>query len=95
MAQPRHTRFFRMERFVRVHPGDNWAPNYRGDRVRVVLLVDGETLAAHVRVSGADDTAVEAGPLGFGEGAELYARVARNTCPPWRSLLSRWGFRTA
>lgn len=91
----RAVRHVRMERYVRAYPGDNWAPNYRGNRVLIVLFVE-EDLTTHVRVSGADDTAVEAGPLPFGEGLELYVRIARNTCPPWRSLLSsKWGFRNA
>lgn len=96
MARLQPRAFIRLRRFVRVHPGDNWAPNYRGDRVLVTLHVNRETIEASVSIWGADDTGVEAGPLELGAGLDLYLRVARNTCPPWRSLLSsRWGFRVA
>ena len=96
MARPQPRAFYRQHRYVRVHPGDDWAPNHRGNRVLVALHVDRATLEAFVTIWGADDTGVEAGPLELGAGLDLYLRVAGNTCPPRTSLLSRrWGFRTA
>lgn len=97
MARPRRpARTYRLGCYVRVHPGDDWAPNHAGDRVRVALHVDDGDLEATVTIWGADDTGVERGPLELAQGLDLYVRLARNTCPPYRSLLSpRWGFRVA
>src|SRR5687767_14049002 len=91
--RPRATPVLRMRRQVLVHPGDDWAPNLTGDRVSVALHVQLDRLNAHVSIWGADDMGVERCPLSLADGIDLYLRVASNTCPPLRSLLTRWGFR--
>ena len=106
-------RFYtRMSRFVRVHPGDDWAPNYmgvhfrvlgtshiapdlprsKGEYVRVCLHVHHADLSCRISIWGADDLGLGRDDMPLAEGLELWCRLTRNTCPPYASLITRWGF---
>ena len=87
--------YIRLSQYVRVHHGDDWYPNHRGNRVHITLAVHRATLVSRVSVWGADDTGVVCEGLTLAVGLDLYVRIAHNTCPPRTSLLTRWGFETA
>jgi len=85
-------------RKIPVYPGDNWCPNFEGNKVDCSLyILFEENIYSKVSIWGNDDTGVirEFGD-DIGKAIDMYLKIASNTCPSWESLIKpngKWKFK--